>query len=62
MNEDASRIRQKNSTENLATVRHKNLNLLKADDSFQGGIKRKQKQANRSDSYRDNIAPGPYLL
>ncbi len=62
MNEDACRIRQKNSTENLATVRHTSLNLLKADDSFQGGIKRKHKQANRSDSYREKIVSGLSLL
>lgn len=51
MNEDACRIRMNNSTENLATVRHVALNLLKTDGSFKGGIKRKHKQANRSDSY-----------
>ena len=62
MNEDACRIRQINSTENLATVRHTSLNLLKTDKSFQGGIKRKQKQANRSDAYREKIVSGLSLL
>ncbi len=62
MNEDACRIRQNNSTENLATVRHTTLNLLKANNSFQGGIKRKQKQVNRSDSYREKIVSGLFFL
>jgi predicted transposase YbfD/YdcC len=43
MNEDACRIRQKNSTENLATVKHVALNLLKTDGSFKSEIKRKHK-------------------
>jgi hypothetical protein len=42
----------KNPTENLATVRHVALSLLKTDGTFKGGIKRKHKQANRSDDYR----------
>ncbi len=62
MNEDSCRIRQNNSTENLATVRHTSLNLLKTDKSFQGGIKRKQKQANRSDVYREKIVSGLSLV
>lgn len=62
MNEDACRIRQKNSTENLATVRHVALNLLKTDRSFTGGIKRKHKQANRSDTYREAIVSGLSLI
>lgn len=32
MNEDACRIRQHNSTENLATVRHTSSNLLKNEN------------------------------
>jgi len=62
MNEDACRIRQKNSTENLATVRHVALNLLKTDGYFKGGIKRKHKQANRSDDYRETIVSGLSLI
>ena len=62
MNEDACRIRQHNSTENLATVRHTSLNLLKSEKSFSGGIKRKHKQANRSDNYREKIISGLSLL
>ncbi len=62
MNEDACRIRQKNSTENLATVRHIAVNLLKTDGSFKGGIKRKHKQANRSDNYRETIVSGLSLI
>ena len=62
MNEDSCRIRQQNSTENLATVRHTSLNLLKNEKSFDGGIKRKHKQANRSDSYRELVISGLSLL
>ena len=62
MNEDACRIRQNNSTEKLAAVRHVALNLLKTDGSFKGGIKRKHKQANRSDSYRETIVSGLSLI
>lgn len=62
MNEDSCRIRQQNSTENLATVRHTSLNLLKNEKSFDGGIKRKHKQANRSDSYRELVVSGLSLL
>lgn len=62
MNEDSCRIRQQNSTENLATVRHTSLNLLKNEKSFEGGIKRKHKQANRSDSYRELVVSGLSLL
>lgn len=62
MNEDACRIRMNNSTENLAAVRHVALNLLKTDGSFKGGIKRKHKQANRSDSYREAIVSGLSLI
>jgi hypothetical protein len=58
MNEYSCRIRQKNSTENLATVRHTSLNLLKNEKSFDGGIKRKHKQVNRSDSYQELVFSG----
>jgi predicted transposase YbfD/YdcC len=62
MNENTCRIRQKNSTENLATVRHVALNILKTDGSSKDGIKRKHKQANRSDSYRETIVSGLSLI
>ncbi|MFQ3176305.1 MAG: hypothetical protein ACJAYB_002118 [Psychromonas sp.] len=62
MNEDACRIRQGNSTENVATVRYTSLNLLKNEKSFEGGIKKKHKQANRSDSYREKFTSGLYQL
>lgn len=62
MNEDACRIRQRNSTENLATVRHTSLNLLKNEKSFTGGMKRKHKQANRSDIYREKVVSGLSLF
>jgi predicted transposase YbfD/YdcC len=58
MNEDACRIRMNNSKENLATVRHVALNLLKTDGSF----KREHKQENRSDSYRATIVSGLSLI
>jgi hypothetical protein len=47
-----------NSTDNLVTVRHVALNLLKTEGPFKGGIKRKHKQASRSDSYREIIFQG----
>lgn len=62
MNEDALRVRQKNFTEILATVRYVALNLLKTDGSFTGGIKRKHKQENRSDTYRETIVSGLSLI
>jgi predicted transposase YbfD/YdcC len=62
MNEDSCRIRQQNSTENLATVRHTSLNLLKNEKPLDGGIKRKHKQENRSDSYRELVVSGLSLL
>jgi hypothetical protein len=62
MNEDACRIRMNNSKENLATVRHVALNLLKTDGSFKSGIKREHKQENRSDSYRATIVSGLSLI
>jgi hypothetical protein len=46
----------------FALVRLVALNLLKADTSFKGGIKRKHKQANRSDSYREIIVSGLFLI
>jgi hypothetical protein len=42
----------------FALVRHVALNLLKTDRSFKGGIKRKHKQVNRSDDYRETIVLG----
>jgi predicted transposase YbfD/YdcC len=40
VDEDACRIRQKNSTENLAKVRHVGLNMLKTHGSLKGGNKK----------------------
>ena len=46
----------------LATVRHVALNLLKTDGTFKGGIKRKYKQANRIESYKETIVSGLSLI
>ncbi|MFA0088740.1 ISAs1 family transposase [Vibrio sp. 10N.261.51.F12] len=57
-NEDACRIRRKQAGENFAVVRHIALNLLTAEKSFNGGIKRKQKKANRSNAYLSQVLAG----
>ncbi|WP_418641895.1 ISAs1 family transposase [Vibrio chaetopteri] len=57
-NEDACRIRREQAGENFAVVRHIALNLLTAEKSFNGGIKRKQKKANRSNAYLSQVLAG----
>jgi predicted transposase YbfD/YdcC len=49
--EDDCRIREAKSAENLATVRHIGLNLLKQEKSCQLGIKSKRKKAGWNESY-----------
>jgi predicted transposase YbfD/YdcC len=56
--EDACRIRRGDGAENFAKIRHVALNLLNAEKSFSGGIKRKQKRANRSESYLSQVLTG----
>ena len=58
MNEDACRIRRENAAENYAVVRHSALNLLNAEKTFKGGIKRKQKKANRNLDYLEQVLTG----
>ena len=58
LNEDACRIRRENASENYAVVRHTALNLLNAESTFKAGIKRKQKRANRSISYLEQVLTG----
>ena len=55
---DECRIRREQAGENLAVTRHIALNLLTEETSFKAGIKRKQKKANRSNSYLSQVLPG----
>ena len=49
--EDESRVREPKSAENLATVRHIGLNLLKQESSCKLGIKSKRKKAGWDNTY-----------
>ena len=49
--EDDCRIREAKSAENLATIRHIGLNLLKQEKSCKLGIKSKRKKAGWNESY-----------
>ena len=55
MDEDSCRIRRQNAVENLASVRHVVLNLLKKTQTFKAGVKRKLHKANRCDIYRAEV-------
>ncbi len=60
-NEDSCQIRRGQAGENLAVARHIALNLLSTETSFKGGIKRKQKKANRSNAYLSRVLAGQGL-
>ena len=49
--EDESRIREANAEENLSTIRHHGLNLLKQEKSCKKGIKAKRKKAGWDENY-----------
>jgi len=49
--EDECRVREEKSAENLATLRHIGLNLLKQETSCKLGIKSKRKKAGWNESY-----------
>jgi predicted transposase YbfD/YdcC len=49
--EDDCRVREAKSAENLATLRHIGLNLLKQEESCKLGIKSKRKKAGWNESY-----------
>jgi len=51
LNEDHSRVRKDQSSENLAVLRHIALNLLKQEKTAKGGIHAKQLQAAWRDDY-----------
>ena len=55
---DECRIRREQAGENLAVIRHIALNLLTEETSFKAGIKRKQKKANRNNSYLSQVLAG----
>ena len=54
MDEDSCRIRRQNAVENLASVWHVVLNLLKKTQTFKAGVKKLHK-ANRCDIYRTEV-------
>ncbi len=49
--EDDSRVREGKSAENLATLRHIGINLLKQEKSCRRGIEGKRKKAGWDESY-----------
>jgi predicted transposase YbfD/YdcC len=49
--EDDCQVKETNAVENLATIRHIGLNLLKQETSCQRGIKTKRKKAGWSEDY-----------
>ncbi|CAK3668129.1 conserved hypothetical protein [Vibrio crassostreae] len=51
-------IRREQAGENLAVIRDIALNLLTEENSFKAGIKRKQKKANRRNSYLSQVLAG----
>jgi predicted transposase YbfD/YdcC len=56
--EDDSRIRKDHGPENVATLRHIALNLLKQDKSIKVGVKSKRKNAGWSESYLLKVLNG----
>jgi predicted transposase YbfD/YdcC len=56
--EDDSRIRKDHGPENMATLRHIALNLLKQDKSIKVGIKSKRKNAGWSEAYLLKVLNG----
>lgn len=56
--EDECRIRREQLGENLVVIRHIALHLLTEETSFKAGIERKQKKANRSNSYFSPVLAG----
>jgi len=61
--EDHSRVRKDNASENMAMLRHVALNLLKADTDTKGGIKVRRKKAGWSHDYLAHLlgAPSAYV-
>ena len=49
--EDANQVREAVSAENLATIRHIGINLLKQEKSSKRGIEGKRKKAGWDESY-----------
>ena len=56
--EDASRIRKDHGPENMATMRHIALNLLKQDKSLKVGIKSKRLKAGWDEAYLLKVLSG----
>ena len=58
LNEDACQINRGQAGENLATARHIAFNLLNAEKTFKGGMKRKQQKASRNREYLTRVLMG----
>jgi predicted transposase YbfD/YdcC len=58
LREDACRIRRGEAAENLVTLRHFALNLLKAEKTMKKGIKQKRLKAGWDDTYRAKVLFG----
>lgn len=58
LREDECRIRRGEAAENLATLRHFVLNLLKAEKTMKKGIKQKRLKAGWDDNYRAKVLFG----
>lgn len=54
-NEDLSRIRRKNASENMSVLRHLVLNLLREEKSFKKGLKAKRFKAALDTSYTEKV-------
>ena len=49
--EDESRVRKGNGPENLATIRHAALNLLRQETTSKGGVKARRLRAGWDEDY-----------
>ncbi len=54
-NEDLSRVRRNNASENMSVLRHLVLNLLRQETSFKKGLKAKRFKAALDTSYTEKI-------
>ena len=54
-NEDLSRIRRNNASENMSVLRHLVLNLLRQETSFKKGLKAKRFKAALDTGYTEKV-------
>ncbi|WP_261882415.1 ISAs1 family transposase [Vibrio pelagius] len=57
-NEDKCRIQREFAGENLAVIRHMALNMLTNEKTFEAGLQRKQRKANRNTRYLSLVLAG----